>query len=303
MLAVSALIWHTLRASYLRAQLLAGCCACVWLITTLYRLYKLFYHRLWAKVVEIDGDSSMLKIEVALRFPIKVPPGTYFNIFFPGTVNSYHLLHSYPAVAFWHPPNTIDPSGTVSNLSFLLTRRGSHARSLLNIERGQKILLDGPFGQNLRLESYENIIFLAKGVGIAGVLPLILQLTERWSHDKGVRAKFQQLSKKMQILSAKERNATGAERDEIIQTKRALVAEKESLSRESLFRDATKKIVLFWSLEHNSQMEAVGRYLKRLQELDLDNVSEGYIYYPDLKSKHIPEPISGIVWVPMPKKW
>ncbi|KAH6871699.1 hypothetical protein B0T10DRAFT_533442 [Thelonectria olida] len=251
-------------------------------------------------MVEMDGDSGMLKIEVALRFPIKVPPGTYFNIFFPGTVSSYHLLHSYPAVAFWHPPDTTDPSGMVSNISFLLTRRGSHARSLLNIERGQKILLDGPFGQDLGLESYENVIFLAKGVGIAGVLPLVLQLTERWGHDNGVRTKLQQLSKKIQILSMKERDATGTERDEIIQKKGALMVEKESLSRESLFRDATKKIVLFWSLEHNSQMEAVGRYLKRLQELDPDNkLLVVWCGYPCQRSGSLPFDLKSNFWACM----
>lgn len=262
---LAAMFWHVLRQSQLEARVIVGISGGIWILFTTYRLYRLFGRRLSAEIVDICGDSSTLKIEVVLRRPVKITPGKYFNIFFPGTLMPYALMHSYSAVAFWHPPDETHPCRRISNVSFLLSRQGSHVVALSNLQRGQRILLEGPFGKGLKLHTFENVILAAKGIGIAGVLPLALELAERRRHDDNLKSEIQSVSRELDEM---QRTSSGTLDQRVELQKR-----KSSLLRQPLFRDATKKVDLFWSLENNTQMDVIQAELHSLQRLDPDNVS------------------------------
>jgi hypothetical protein len=236
-------------------------------------MQSLIFRRLSGEVVEkLDGRNAT-RLDISLRYPVHVKPGSYFNIFFPGKIGSYNLLYSYPAVAYWHPPDDLDPNGKSSNISFLLSHSTANVTALSVLQAGQHVLLDGPFGKCLDMESYENVILLAKGMGIAGMLPLALRLSERRQHDDRVRTELQRLTKVHQSLLRQEQSADLDSRAGIIQEKVEVAKQRVALSRKPLFRDATKKVTLFWSLESNSQMDLVADQLRSLQQLDPDNVS------------------------------
>ncbi|KAL1908162.1 hypothetical protein Sste5344_006163 [Sporothrix stenoceras] len=74
-------------------------------------------------------------------------------------------------------------------------------------------------------------------MGIAGVLSHALHIARRERHDDSVRDEASRLWD----------------------------------SDEFVFRDATRRLILIWFLEHNSQDAWVADELKRLQEIDEDN--------------------------------
>lgn len=265
------MLWHVLKQPQVDAQCVVGISAVIWVIFTVYRLCRLFGRRLSAEIVHIRGDSGILEVEVELRRPVRVAPGTYFNIFFPGVVAPYALLHSYSAVAYWHHPDDVTPCERISNISFLLSRRGSHAVALAQLAKSQRVLLEGPFGKNLNLNRYENIILAAEGIGIAGVLPLALELAERKRHDDRIRDEIQLVSQQLEGLRTQAANPETGE--EMLEQRRHLLQRRSSLLKKPLFRDATRKVDIFWSLQNNANMTAIQAQLYSLQRLDPENVS------------------------------
>lgn len=245
----------------------------MWLVSTFLRLHKLIFYRLSGEVTEKLEGRNATKIEVSLKYPIRVPAGSYFNIFFPGRLAPYNLLYSFPAVAFWHPPDEDNHSGKVSNVSFLLSHRSSHMSALAKLEKGQRVLLDGPLGQDLALSSYENVILLAKGIGIAGVLPMALELAERHRHDTRIKSKIDELLSQEQRLRIQQQEASPETQSMLSGKIDELVKERNALLQKPLFRGAIKQIEVFWYLENNSQMDWVADELRALQKLDPVSVS------------------------------
>lgn len=272
---VGGLIWHVLKLSRKAPRVVACLAACLWIFTTCQRLYMIFSYRQSAEVVQKVNGLGATKLELSVKRPVRVPAGSYFNVFFPSQHGSYNILHSYPVMAMWHPPDEHSPSQRLSHISLLMTQRGSYAAALANLQQGQRILLDGPYGQNLRPKLYENVILAVKGMGIAGVLPLALEFAERRQHDNGTKSKLQALWRRLEELSAQIEASRGDKRDAIVQQREKISKEREALARKPLFRDATKRIDLFWSLESDSEPDLVAEELRDLQKLDPGNV--GYI--------------------------
>ncbi|KAF3768214.1 hypothetical protein M406DRAFT_326813 [Cryphonectria parasitica EP155] len=135
----------------------------------------------------------------------------------------------------WHEPGQQMSAGGVKDVSFLVSRQERLHRTL-RLADGDSLYLDGPYGQDHSLGRYETVILTAKGVGIAGVLSSALNLLERREHDSVAK-------------------------DQMPHTRGP-----------RLFRDATRKVSIFWVLEHASQQEWVASELKSLQGLDEDNI-------------------------------
>lgn len=239
----------------------------IWLSSTMYRRYRLYRTPLIGKITLKCQVAGATKIVVALDRQVVVPPGSYFNIFFPARLGYNHI--GCPAVALWHVPDDVNSS---LHLSFLLACT-SNAAALARLKNGHRVRLEGPFGQKHHLESHETVMLAAKGIGIAGVLPFALELAKRRRHDDRIKLKLLELSKKQNTLFEKERESRGDERDRISKKRQKIVTEKEALARKPLFRVAAKTIDLYWSLESNSQVEWITRELRTLQKMDPQNVS------------------------------
>jgi NAD(P)H-flavin reductase len=129
-------------------------------------------------------------------------------------------------------------------LTFIVQpQNGLTARLFRELRSGDSISFDGPYGQNLRLERYQTIILVSKGIGIAGVLPYAQHLLKRYFHNTEIK-----------------KQAESAEGDK----KRDLWA--------SLHRDATIKVDLLLKLDYNRQEEWMNEHLQILQEQDEDRV-------------------------------
>ena len=282
---IGGLLWHVLGVSSLETQIVAGLSGVLWLLTTMYRLLCLFhYRRQPAVVTEITADSGMTKLSVRLIRPVPRAPGKYYHVFFPGRVASYNYLYSFPAVALWYSSDMAerddtplsdmhDPYREVSTLSFLFSRRSSSAQAMARLQSGDKVLLDGPYGRDPQLQDYDNVILVAKGVGIAGLLSYALELTQRKKHDNEIREEIDKLSQEQSRLLGEVRRAEPQAKAAIADKRQDIISRRQSLSKKPLFRDATKRVILFWSLEDNSQADLLASELKILQSLDPQNVS------------------------------
>lgn len=290
--AIATLFWHVTHASSFQNQLLVGLSCGVWLCSTLYRLFRLLVIPLNGKVTGIQSLDHATRIDLKLSKSVYIPPGSYFNLFFPGRAG---WIHSYPVVAFWHTPEKENPSRNVSNISFLLRPRGSHAKALINLDLEDKIRLDGPFGQDLKLNDYENLVLPVKGLGIAGVLPIALDIAERRYYDDNIRGQLEKLSDEERALYDEARLTEPRARATLIKKIKEKATTILKLSTKLHFRDTTQKVVILWSLEHESQIGAVKDQLQSLQKLDPNNVSNCYYYRPYIHA--IAESSCGMVWI------
>ncbi|RYP41517.1 hypothetical protein DL768_010483 [Monosporascus sp. mg162] len=148
-------------------------------------------------------------------------------------------FQGHPMVTAWWDVSSTQSSGFSSELIFLMHKTGDIAKLAKRDKNLQNILIDGPYGQDIKLHEFENVILAAKGMGIAGILPYALHLTSRQLHDH-------------RLLSRRK-------------------MPQEQLSKQKLFRDKTRKVDLFWVMDENSQQEWLSEQLQALQKLDPKN--------------------------------
>ena len=231
--------WHVLlqRSTFAKVCGLATCG--LWCSTHAYKLGRIFASTRNHGVVDHvweDGETTSLRL--TMNRPVRIFPGCYFYIFFRRPLPFYNLLHGYPMMLLWSEPGQFS-KGRATELSFLISQKGHHRLPLEHTRKGNSVRLDGPYGKDLRLQEYENVLLVAKGMGITGILPFALHLAGRQRHDDKARDPGARL------------------RD----------------SDEAVFRDLTRNVDVFWWLEHNGQENWVRDQLRALQELNSTNVS------------------------------
>lgn len=188
----------------------------------------------------------------AFKFVVRVPqqvsfdPGAYVYLYFG--LQWRYRLQSQPLMIAWHEHGE-ENGEEITDLTFFVEPRGGLTRELereLQLSRFPRPLtvwFDGPYGLDLHLEQYETVMLAAKGIGIAGVLPYARHLLQRRFRDSKIK--------------------------ELLRL--AATPNKQHLQN-SLHRDATRKVDLFWELEQNRQETLASTHLQALQETDPQRV-------------------------------
>ncbi|KGQ02889.1 hypothetical protein BBAD15_g11886 [Beauveria bassiana D1-5] len=195
---MAALLWHVMQTASSRGRLLLWLSVALWLSTSLFRVVRVSLYSTAAEVEYLSETTDALLCTVRLTRAVKLRPGCHFYLYFPQNFyallgfSKYNLLQSFTVMALWHP--TEEPR-LVSSVSFLLSRHGHHATAISKLGEGSCVLLDGPYGQDLALERQENVILVAKGMGIAGVLHIALDLAIRRFHDNSVKDRIEELKR------------------------------------------------------------------------------------------------------------
>lgn len=238
--AISGLVWHVLMQKSSSSKISALVCCALWGGTHSYRFTRMFLLRRYvAKVNKRRQKDDVIILTLAVHKPVPFYPGCYYYLFFNGPLPFYDLLHGYAMMPFW-----VDSHDGRAEISFLMSRTGSHCMSLAALNEGEFVRLDGPYGKDRRLYNYETVLLTAKGMGIVGALPFAFHLAERRRHDDNARKKEARL------------------RD----------------SSEPVFGDLSRHVDLIWWLEHNEQEDWVARHLKKLQVVD-SKVSQCVLIY------------------------
>lgn len=145
--------------------------------------------------------------------------------------------------------------------------------------------LDGPYGPDLRLETCENLVLVAQGTGILGILPIALHIASRKRQDvkktqpaAGLDVLEVELKEAEDERSRLEQDYRPADQARLTRLKDKITGLREILNakgatRESCFRDLTRRITILWVPDHNSQARWVGKHIQLLQDLDPVRVS------------------------------
>jgi hypothetical protein len=83
--------------------------------------------------------------------------------------------HAMTALYFKSHPDYGQPN-TIDNITLLISHQGRDFKSM-RFKKKDNILLDGPYGHNLDVDSFDTVCLTAKGIGIVGILSFALGLT------------------------------------------------------------------------------------------------------------------------------
>jgi len=72
-----------------------------------------------------------------------------------------------------------DDTMNATTMSFLIQPLGGISSALVARNSLGSVIIDGPYGKDHHLEDYENVILIARGIGIAGILPYIRHMAYR----------------------------------------------------------------------------------------------------------------------------
>jgi predicted ferric reductase len=162
---------------------------------------SLLYGRENESDIPVDDAVHM---EVKLSRPWKPQAGQWFYICIPG-VSFSAFMQSHPLYVSWwyhedspdHVKHKYDEDHVCdSNCGddyavFIIQKQRGFTRNLSSHTGGSfqnnstmGAILEGPYGKELRLDSYGTVILFATGIGIAGQLPYIAQLLKGYGECK-----------------------------------------------------------------------------------------------------------------------
>ncbi|KAM7190660.1 hypothetical protein V8F33_009324 [Rhypophila sp. PSN 637] len=256
---MTGLVWHVLLTQSVLHEVLVFVACGLWVLSHAYRVVSRWRS---AEVMEKWSNSEVTRLRLRTRRTVAAFPGSYFYLYMPGSYLNYNLLRS-SAVMMLSSDVRQTATGKTSDFQILAGRQSRHLRQLQTIQKGDRMLLDGPYGKDLQLSKYETVILTAKGMGILSILPMALHLAARKDYDDSVRSQSHLEDPTLGL-------ATGP-------------------SAVPVFRDATRRIDLLWRLEHNDQEGWVADQLKALQDLDPRRVLLlVWCIYPRPKTKNPP---------------
>ncbi|KAH6699531.1 hypothetical protein EV126DRAFT_386752 [Verticillium dahliae] len=269
--ALAGLVWHAylLPALVSRALITVGC-SC-WIAAACVRAVW-WYRQVTVRVLRLELDDDVALVTVHTNAPIRASADDHFNIYFPASFPRSLVpgVHGHAMKPLWFKPGDLASPDGVRTMSFLMARDGTLASQLERLVEGAALKLDGPYGQKSDYRQYEDVMLVAKGAGISGVLPYALQLAERRKSDSEVKKDIQRLQQEETELMLSAASAAGEHQQNFQRRLDTVRKERTSLSR-VLFQDKTQRVDLLWMLENEKQERWTAGFFSALQRLDPNN--------------------------------
>ncbi|KAJ3499729.1 hypothetical protein NLG97_g111 [Lecanicillium saksenae] len=140
-----------------------------------------YRNRSGLSTAQISYDNGAIKVTLHLSKPLKLKAGQYINLWIPSAgLGSAAQTHPFTVISWSDKPQKhldlfIEPRGGLTKHLAALSEQGPTSR---------RAMLSGPHGKQLPIYSYENVVMLATGFGIAAHLPYLRKLI----HDQNSRA-------------------------------------------------------------------------------------------------------------------
>ncbi|RXG41791.1 hypothetical protein VDGE_30543 [Verticillium dahliae] len=178
----------------------AGCLGLTWVIRLTLMVYRNARlgspsSRVAVRTITFELEETSIPLEDAVHIHIRlsrpwnVRAGQYVYLTIPGASRTA-FFQSHPFyIAWWYRVNDDDYIVLIA-----LRHRGftEHVFSIkdnkLNNNFRSRALIDGPYGKEMNLDSYDNVLLFATGIGIAGQLSHVAQLLRSY-YDCGVKTK------------------------------------------------------------------------------------------------------------------
>ncbi|KAL2166209.1 hypothetical protein VTG60DRAFT_3124 [Thermothelomyces hinnuleus] len=150
---MTGLVWHVLLTRSVLHEVLVFVACGLWLLSHVYRVVTRWRS---AEVTEKWSDSEVTRLRLKTQRPVAAFPGSYFYLYLPGSYLNYNLLRSSAVMMLWSDvKQTV--TGKTTDFHILAGRQSRYLRQLRTIEKGDRMLLDGPYGQDLQLYSRSNL--------------------------------------------------------------------------------------------------------------------------------------------------
>jgi predicted ferric reductase len=130
--------------------------------------------------------SDAVHVHIRLSRPWRPQAGQYVYLSIPGASRT-SFMQSHPFfVAWWYQVAGEDVIVLIIEKRKGFTRDLFHyATNDIDLQSGMRAIVEGPYGKELDLETYDTVLLFATGMGIAGQLSYVTQLLERY-HSCGV---------------------------------------------------------------------------------------------------------------------
>jgi predicted ferric reductase len=190
LLVMALLFWHIL-LRYRSAIPFPAAGLLLWSFGRVLWLLQLMRHRghkLSSKInhfYNADGTVAAVRLELQLQKNLHIDPGQYLYLY----LLDMERFQTHPfMITWWEDGMDNDKeaksyrnyrSTAAKTLSFLIEPQSGLTSKLSTRISVQNVAFDGPYGQSLQLYKYETVFLVAKGIGIAGILPYMLYLTQR----------------------------------------------------------------------------------------------------------------------------
>ncbi|KAM0269044.1 hypothetical protein ACHAQH_009849, partial [Verticillium albo-atrum] len=207
---------HVLESPKRYLVAVAGCLGLTWIVRlglVLYRNVQFGSPSTQAAIRPITfalEESSIpledaVHIHIRLSRPWNVRAGQYVYLTVPGAGGA-SVAQSHPFyIAWWYRADDDFYIVLIAQRRTGFTERVFHMKDTRHnsgTRGGARALIDGPYGNEMNLDSYENVLLFATGIGIAGQLSHIAQLLKDY-YDLGAKTKrvtlFWQVDSEIQL--------------------------------------------------------------------------------------------------------
>jgi predicted ferric reductase len=177
--AIVAAIWLHTTGKLLRTPtvyLLIVCClwASLQLLRTCQILYRSFSSWKHTCKVAIAPLPDAYQIHIKIPRPWKYRAGQYVYLCLP-FVSYKAVFQSHPyMVAWWYCYEEQDV------VVLIVERRAGFTHKLPIDSTPVRAMLEGPYGNEIHVDQYGTVLLFATGIGIAGQLPYVRQLLEKF---------------------------------------------------------------------------------------------------------------------------
>lgn len=135
--------------------------------------------------------EDAVHIHIRLSRPWNVRAGQYVYLTVPGAGGA-SVAQSHPFyIAWWYRADDDFYIVLIAQRRTGFTERVFHMKDIRHnsgTRGGARALIDGPYGKEMSLDSYDNVLLFATGIGIAGQLSHIAQLLKDY-YDLGAKTK------------------------------------------------------------------------------------------------------------------
>ncbi|KAE9373852.1 hypothetical protein N431DRAFT_466106 [Stipitochalara longipes BDJ] len=192
LLSVASSIWLLLPVPFTQGLLFPIIALSFWGFNLLAWLIQIIHYNIrnkeWGQRAEVSQLlGGAIKVELELKRPVNIRPGQYGYIY----CSELRRFQTHPfMITWWDPLSQAHPSASIiseaacpkaAKLHFLIEPQDGVTSRLAKCNE-VNVYFSGPYGQNLHLDDYENVILVAQGIGIAGILPHALHLIRRYFH-------------------------------------------------------------------------------------------------------------------------
>ncbi|WPH01233.1 Hypothetical protein R9X50_00407000 [Acrodontium crateriforme] len=190
-----ALVWFHIKKGMNFATVCLSTTTTLWVTQFIYWAGNLFFRNVGGyrngvnSLVPIcrDGKSAeLMSLQVSLRRPWRVRHGQYAYITIPSIPRAaFATLQSHPYLLAWASE---EPSHLSKEVTFIVEGRNGFSDRLRQCTEPRSVIVDGPYDQNIELDNFDKVLFVANDVGIVAHLLAIRHLLHGHD-DKTVRAR------------------------------------------------------------------------------------------------------------------